>query len=333
MNVKSPLVSVIIPVYNVSAYLCQCIDSVVCQTYRNLEIILVDDGSTDDSGKICDKYAKNDTRIVVIHKKNGGLSDARNTGIRTMCGQYVTFIDSDDYVDRQYIEKLVNIANLYKSDLVIGSYLKVSDSYRQKKRKKIHVKKEEQYTSRRAKLSMLYQKELPMYAHGKLYSSLLFDNIKFPDGRLFEDMLTTWKIMCLVDKTQYIDEPLYFYRQRSDSIVHQKFSHKKMDEVFMAKEILNEVIDDEEMYKASVSRYFFSLCNMYTQVDSAGVSDKCYLEKELKKYLNIVKCDPNNNAAIRLLAFAGSLNLKFIRVLGKLYKSFIFLLLIIFRSI
>ena len=112
-----PCVSVVIPVYNVEKYLIRCLESVILQTYRNLEIVLVDDGSTDNSGKICDEYAERDSRIKVIHKENGGLSDARNVGIKSASADYIVFIDSDDYVKNVYVQSLVEIALRYDVDI------------------------------------------------------------------------------------------------------------------------------------------------------------------------------------------------------------------------
>lgn len=315
-----PLISVIIPVYNVDKYLRQCLDSVINQTYKNIEILLIDDGSTDDSGKICDEYAGNDARITVIHKENGGLSDARNTGIESMHGQYVSFVDSDDYIDLHYIETLTNAAVSTKSDVIMASYIKVSDNYIDRGSKCKAGKSIEQFSGIDAKLSMLYRKKLTMYSPGKLYHAALFDKVRFPYGRIFEDMVTTWEIMKLVNAVEYVDEPLYFYRQRSGSTVNTKYSHRKMDQVFMAKDILDEVCNDRQLYKAAVSLYFFALSDIYAQIDKNSADDWKFLEGELKKYLSIVKEDKNNSASLRLLAFWGGIHIRLIRMIGRIYK-------------
>lgn len=331
---KGPLVSIIIPVYNVNEYLEQCLDSVIGQTYKNLEIILVNDGSTDDSGKICDKYARKDGRIIVVHKENGGLSSARNAGIELMQGQYVSFIDSDDYVHQQYIEILLKIAILYKTKLVIGSYIKISDNYVARYTERKKNRRVEEYSAEEAMLLMLYRKKIPMYAHGKLYDSSLFCNIRFPVGKLFEDMSTSWEIIKLIEnKIRYINIPLYFYRQRKGSIVYKEYTHSKLDQVYMAKGILDEVANNEELRNAAISIYFFSLSNMYSQVDKKHRTDRVFIENELKEYVNIVKRDKNNNLSIRLLAVAGCFHIRLIRILGRIYKYFLFMRLKIFRSI
>ena len=122
------LITVVLPIYNVSAYLKRCIESVIHQTYENLDIILVDDGSTDDSGIICDEYASIDSRITVVHKENGGLSDARNKGIELAKGQFITFIDSDDYIDDDYVEYLYNLIKRYNTRMSICSHTVVYDN-------------------------------------------------------------------------------------------------------------------------------------------------------------------------------------------------------------
>ena len=122
------LISVIIPVYNVEQYLSKCLDSVVNQTYKNLEVILVDDGSTDNSGKICDEFALKDNRIIVIHKSNGGLSSARNEGLKFAKGQYVGFVDSDDYIEIGMYEKLLEVSLKYGSDVVCSNYYRVTNN-------------------------------------------------------------------------------------------------------------------------------------------------------------------------------------------------------------
>jgi len=120
---KNPLITIIIPVYKVEQYLEKCLDSVINQDYPYLEIILVDDGSPDSSGKICDEYAKNDKRIVVIHKLNGGLSDARNVAINAALGEYITFVDSDDFIEEDYISTLLNLVQKYDADIAVSPFL------------------------------------------------------------------------------------------------------------------------------------------------------------------------------------------------------------------
>lgn len=320
-----PLVSIIIPVYNVSAYLKQCLNSVITQTYQNLEILLIDDGSEDNSGKICDDFALKDKRISVFHTKNNGLSASRNVGLKKLKGTYVTFVDSDDYIDKQYIEILVEAAIKYSSSLVIGSYIKFTDKHLPQPAVN-HILLEKQYivkySSREAISNMLYRKELSMYSHGKLYNSNLFHEICFPRGRLFEDVPVTWNIMKQIDNVIFINLPLYYYRQRDGSIINSSFSSSKMDQAYFAKSIVDEVYGDKELYKAAVSKYFFCLADLYTQVDSKHVKEKRILESELKKYSPLVKKNTENSPALKILATLGNFHVYFIRILGKAYKYY-----------
>ena len=130
-----PLISVIIPIYNVENYLAKCVNSVIDQNYKNLEIILVNDGSPDNCGSICDEYAQKDNRIVVIHKKNGGLSDARNAGLKISTGDFITFVDSDDYVNKDFISTLVSLIQDFEADIAISPFIHFKDD--EKKVKKI----------------------------------------------------------------------------------------------------------------------------------------------------------------------------------------------------
>lgn len=319
-----PLVSVIIPVYNVSAYLPKCLDSVTAQTYRNLEIILVDDGSTDGSGEICEEYAERDGRIIVIHKENGGPSDTRNAGIERMTGSYVAFVDSDDCIDVKFIEILLMTALKYHVQLVIGAYKKFMDEFQviETKNTVFDSQPVHQYSAREAMLNMLYRRELPMYSHGKLYDKNLFQTVRFPKGRLYEDVAVTWETVKQVDRLIYIDTPLYYYRQRKGSIVNASFYTGKMDQAYMAKNIMDEVADDAERYQAAVSKYFFCLADLYAQIDSKHGEERRFLKSELKKYARTVQKNKENDKAIRLLAAVGKINIYFIRVLGKGYKHY-----------
>ena len=217
------LVSIIVPVYNVLPYLDKCIKSLLAQTYSNLQIILIDDGSTDGSGEKCDSYALEDSRITVLHKENAGPSDARNAGLEIVNGEYLTFVDSDDEVLPQYIEKLLTFATDENLDLVIASYAKVAENatthlfhYAENIQPDSRVVLNQEETM----LRMLYRQDLSMYSHGKLYRSSLFKTIRFPYGKLFEDVTTTWEVIKNVQQVGYLNTILYMYRQREGNIVH-----------------------------------------------------------------------------------------------------------------
>lgn len=179
------LISVIIPVYNVEKYLNKSIESVIKQTYKELEIILVDDGSTDSSGKICDEFAQKDDRIKVIHKKNGGLSDARNAGISEAKGKYLGFIDSDDYIDKNFYEILYNVLKKYNSDISICKHRETYTDY-EENTSKLEIK-EQVFNTEQALKELLLFGEVNNYAWNKLYKKELFNEINYPVGK-------KWKI-------------------------------------------------------------------------------------------------------------------------------------------
>jgi glycosyltransferase involved in cell wall biosynthesis len=212
------MISVIIPIYNVAQYLSQCIDSVLAQTYKDLEIILVDDGSTDDCPGMCDDYQKKDTRIRVIHKQNGGLSDARNAGMRIATGEWTLFVDSDDWLDREAITKLYRFAIDNDCDVVQGNMYYVYDDhllYRQAKR---HEQKKIVLSRYETMRELIINDRVKNFAWGKLYKTNIIKDLAFPVGKYFEDSFWQHLVIDRVERYGIIDEPLCYYRQRGDSI-------------------------------------------------------------------------------------------------------------------
>lgn len=216
------MISIIVPIYKVEKYLERCIESIRKQTYSNFEIILVDDGSPDSCPYICDEYAKKDKRIVVIHKKNGGLSDARNAGIKIAKGEYISFIDSDDYIHQDMYECLLNILIENKADIAVCDAVKVYDEncvVKDEGKSRIHV-----YTGTHA-VENIFDAELylrSVVAWGKLYRKSLFDDVRYPKGKINEDEFTTYRLFYKSDRVVYIDKKYYFYFQRKDSIMGSK---------------------------------------------------------------------------------------------------------------
>ena len=230
-------ITVIVPVYNVENYLEKCLDSLINQTYKNLEIIVINDGSTDNSGEICQEYAQKDNRIVYIEKENGGLSDARNVGLDKMTGSYVTFIDSDDWVELDYVEILYKKIIEYQADISVGNYYSYNedeetyyfhiygDSYYEKVYDNISIF-ENLYESQEMKSFALIS------AWGKLYKAKLFDYLRFDKGKLGEDGYFNQKMYLSVNKVVYLNKGLYAYRQRSGSITNtwtEKWMHALVD--------------------------------------------------------------------------------------------------------
>lgn len=318
MAQKEPLVSVIIPVYNVEKYLDYCLKSVFLQIYRKMEIILVDDGSTDSSGEMCDYYRSLDDRIKVIHKTNGGLSSARNIGIKESSGEYITFLDSDDYIRKDFVKKLMDIMIDSESDIVVGSYMKVYDNLDISiTDETLHIN---QYEGADFSYEMLSQK-LPMYAHGKLYKRELFEEIQFPDGRWFEDVPTLWKISKLVKRAAAIDNKLYFYRQREGSIVNLKFTQQRMDQLYFAEEIFADVQNNTKFMTAAGTRCFFSAADTYFMINAGYKSEKEYLKEAIKKYRKYVISNTEANFEVKVLAFLSYVSLKLVKNTGRVYKD------------
>lgn len=220
------LVSIIIPIYNVERYLKRCLDSVIRQTYTNLEIILVDDGSLDSCPQICDEYASKDNRIIVIHKKNGGLSEARNAGLNICKGDFITFIDSDDWINKKYIDILLNLALKENADIAIGENTR-TDGNITVATSTPHINS---YTSHET-LTHLFTKNHDAFiiSCGKLYKKHLFSTLRFPIGKFHEDEFTTYILFYNSKKIVYTSEILYYYYQRAGSIASTRHPWDVLD--------------------------------------------------------------------------------------------------------
>ena len=216
-------ISVIVPVYNVEQYLERCVDSIINQTYTNLEIILVNDGSTDNSGKLCDELAKKDERIRVIHKENGGLSDARNRGIDEAKSELVGFIDSDDYIDSDMYEVLLENLNDTDADL---SMCALYDVYNNTPEEQVTNKEIWELSSEQAIKMVMEAKILSVTAVNKLYRKSLFSDLKFEVGKIAEDAFIMIKLLDKCEKIVATNEKKYYYVHRENSITTQKFSTK-----------------------------------------------------------------------------------------------------------
>lgn len=257
------LISVIIPVYNVELYLKKCLDSVLKQNFIGYELILVDDGSTDNSGRICDIYREKDERVIVLHKENGGLSDARNKGINAAKGKYITFIDSDDYVDENYLTYLFNMIVEYKADMSICTIVRTNEHERN-----CHNNNDEivliMDASRAIELS-LYQKYIDVSACGKLYKRSLFENIRFPVSKIYEDLDTTYKLYGECDRIVFGNKERYYYVERPNSITGETFS----DNDFVPIRIM------DELYR--------SVIHKYEGLENACIRRKCIIYVEIIK--------------------------------------------------
>lgn len=273
----SNLVSVIVPIYNVKSYLQECFDSISSQSYQNIEIILVDDGSTDGSGEFCDELAARDDRATVLHKENGGLSDARNAGLRIAQGSWISFIDSDDYVSPIFIEVLLNAVLKTGCEMSTipfgkafndGSECKLVNSLDL-------VPDAEPIESHDVQRRMLYQ-SLDTGAQWRLYSISSLGVDPFPVGLYYEDLASVYKIIHKLDKVAIVDcRGLYAYRMRGDSIIRQNYKHLKGESALKISDQLFADISKwyPDLSDAAASRCF-SVCRMvFAQVPISIADD------------------------------------------------------------
>ena len=280
-----PLISVIVPVYNIEKYIKRCIDSIISQTYRNLEIFLVDDGSNDKSGMICDDYSSRDERIKVIHKENGGLSDARNVAINAAHGELIAFVDGDDFLTNTAIESMYHVAKTSGVKIVCclhkmvyeGKQIDFDEVYDESK---ISV-----YSQKEALEKMLRQSEITCSAWAKLYSTKLFRDIRYPKGELYEDLATTYKLFFEANGVALIRIEGYGYFVRSDSIQQSKFSNAKMAELYFVKE-QKKYIDSKfpELEMATTDRLVSSCFHILF-----SIMDQKDFEKEKKEVEQIIR--------------------------------------------
>lgn len=222
------LVSIIVPVYNVEKYLKRSINSIVSQSYTNLEIILVDDGSKDSSGIICDEIARKDVRIKVIHTENGGLSRARNIGMENASGDFYSFIDSDDVIHKDFVYSLMDIQKKYSADIAACNLINFNEDSEIKVEEKTNPY-EVALTSKEALREYFHPKEKRIIHHGlcmKLYKKELFQDIRFDEGKLHEDLYITYKLLDACNTFAFIDLPYYFYFQGNNESICNNYREK-----------------------------------------------------------------------------------------------------------
>ena len=281
------LISVVVPVYKVEKYLNRCIDSILSQTFTDFELILVNDGSPDNCGEICDEYAKKDRRITVIHKENGGLSDARNAGIdwafKNSNSEWITFIDSDDWIDRRYLEILFNVAVENHVDVSVCDFLRTSNFE--------DTDTQENFTCQKWDVTDFFvEKNLNfVVAWGKLYKKSLFEKIRYPKGKLHEDEMTTYKVLFQRKNIVFTKLKLYNYFINDESIMgcerKSGFIPEKMDVVRAIEERL--VYFKENNFSSALlfeKKHYLSFIRKQIPLLSAS-SNKEYQ----KKYLPVLR--------------------------------------------
>ncbi len=291
--INDPLVSVIIPVYNVRPYLRESLDSVLAQTYQNLEILVIDDGSTDGSGEICDEYQQKDRRIRVIHEKNRGLSAARNAGLDRMTGKIVAFLDPDDDYLPEMIRVMTDVMKRHQADIVCCKHARVKTN-RQMNMERIRNKndklpgQETLLTSAEA-LSALIDRKKAFAVWNKIYTKRLWEKLRFPEGYVFEDVRTTYLLLEAADRIGTIDQKLVLHRVRSGSITRTKTVKNVMDS-FLATKILEEYVIQhtpeiftEEQKKRFQEKSLRKMIKIYSRWLSYPTAENNKVREELKK--------------------------------------------------
>lgn len=228
------LISLVVPIYNVESFLSDCFDSIQNQTYKNIEIILINDGSTDKSVSLCKAFMEIDPRVKLIHQDNSGLSGARNSGIDIANGKYITFIDSDDFISLDYIEVLYNLISQNNADISVCQREEVDESGAKIKDQKVNPKNENSLTlNGRENLMEFFLKEhlIDTVAWGKLYKRSLFNKIRYPIGKFHEDVFTTYKIIAECETVTITYKRNYFYRIRKSGISKSSFQLKHLDSI------------------------------------------------------------------------------------------------------
>lgn len=280
-----PLLSVIVPVYNVEKYLKRCIDSIILQTYINLQIILVDDGSTDSSGRICDEYTKKDSRIIAIHQENEGLSGARNTGMLFVRGEYVSFVDSDDWIHPQMYEKLMNAIQTYNLDMVRSSVCKTDG-----KEYKCDIHPSSKFSNKvliGEQIFDLYFKEfLCKVVWNAVYKKCLVEGIFSPERCHFEDNYVSGRYLYRSNRMMIVDEVLYYYWINPNGITHSK--NKRLLDICICTDklkhdLLAEGLRDKEFIKKLNCKLARELYHYMREEDSRYRVNA--INKNLKKYI------------------------------------------------
>lgn len=305
----SPLISVIVPVYDVEKYVAICLDSIISQSYRNIEIIVVDDGSKDTSGKKCDEYASIDKRIKVIHKTNGGLSEARNSGLQIAKGEYVAFVDSDDFISPIYLETLFTALKQTGCEVATvphgrsfhpGERVCLDTSFDSSLLKKNVIVIDAKECQKR----MLYQ-SLDTGAPWRLYKRNLLGNNPFPIGLYFEDLASIYKIVARVKDVALIANcNLYAYRLRSGSIIGQGYNPLKVKSSILVSRKLYSDISKwyPSLTQAAASRCFSVNRMVFAQIPKEMAADKKAIWNELSRYRTAVIKDSQARKRERLAA-------------------------------
>lgn len=287
MSSQNVLVSVIVPVYNVEKYLIRCVESLLTQSYRNLEIILVNDGSQDNSGQICDSFKALDQRVVVVHKMNGGLSSARNAGLDTASGKYVSFIDGDDYITPTMIENMVRLMEEHNCQISITGRF---DKYEATGKEIPHFQKESEtfYTREEAVRELLLRKNIDVSVCDKIFISSLFDKIRFPVGETNEDCAVVFDVFGNASRIVHTDSCDYYYCHRQGSI-STTMSAKAIDDMLKHSERVLELVRKDYPSFIREAKTFLDVSYViaYTNMAKKTVVYKSSLQPDKSMYLRV----------------------------------------------
>lgn len=278
------LVSVIVPVYNVEKYIARCLESIVAQTYHNIEIIVIDDGSTDLSGSICDEFGKRDSRIIVIHQENMGLSGARNRGLDVMRGQWVTFIDSDDFVHRDFIKYLLYMCIKHNVKVSQCGFVRGTDNN--------FTEEEEIVKERKWKFNELYlspSRQFRVIACAKMYDATFFQIYRYPYGKINEDEDTTFKILYEAEYIVISNRKLYYYYMSNDSIMRKNRGKINFDflDILTDRIFFLQSRDEEKLVSVTEKELCIRLMlNYFTAVQNGFTSDQDLLFKLYRQHFH-----------------------------------------------
>ena len=317
---EAPRISVVVPVYNVESYINKCIESILAQTFNDFELLLIDDGSTDKSSTICKAAQARDKRIRYYRKENGGLSDARNFGIERIKANYVTFIDSDDWVEPTYLEYLYNAAQVYGADIATCVFmLRRGESATPWK---AFQERTVPLSSRDALLSLLCADTINVSANSKLYNSSLFADIRFPVGKHFEDVGTTYKLIQNASTVAVGGAPLYNYVMRPGSITNSANS-SIFDRAELAEQAYRDLYGKDCEINSAVEQYYvyhlLSVLHGCNLADSEQLAKAKVIEKTVLEHRASVLNQSNTSNRDRVALYALSLGLYFYQFAWNVY--------------
>ena len=307
------LVSIIIPAYNVEKYIEESINSVIRQSYSNIEIIIINDGSIDRTNEICEKISRIDNRIKIINKKNEGVAKARNDGIKNCNGKYVAFVDSDDIISRDYIKSLMYFMKKYNADIVSCDFKKI---YKKIKKKKTKTQpKVTQFNNVEALELLLYKKTLDSSLWNKIINKDLFNNISFDNNlKMFEDLDIMYRLFDYSNKIIYVDEKLYYYRIRPNSLINKEFGKENYAVIDVVNSMKQNIINKHpDLEKACNSRILSMYFYLYRNIDK---ENKFYLEcvENIKTLREKVKKDNKITNKTKIGIWLSKINLKLIKI-------------------